>query len=169
MFTPNLNFPAFMLCFTWFTIDHNYWVLYFRRQIRATCRSRRLGARNHGLCKVRTIRPDLPTRQLCVRTERRWQQLGQGSLHRGCWTRRLRPWRSQKGSWELWLSPGIPADPLPRWRYRLWHGHTSHLQDPWGIPRQNHEHILSCTITKGNYCYMYSRVQTLYFYLNTFS
>ena len=43
----------------------------------------------------------------------------------------------------------IPADPLTGWRHWLRHGHPPHLQDPRGIPRQNHEHLLRCALPQG--------------------
>ena len=43
----------------------------------------RPGARHHGLRQVRPLRPDLPAGQLRIRSVRSWEQLGQGTLHRG--------------------------------------------------------------------------------------
>merc|ERR1711971_920911 len=43
----------------------------------------------------------------------------------------------------------LPADPLPGRRHRLWDGNTPHLKDQRRVSRQNHEHILSCSFTKG--------------------
>ena len=94
-----------------------------RWQIRPTCHPGWSWTRHHGFRPVRTIRTNLPSGQLRLRTEWSRKQLGQRSLHRGRWTRRLRPWRCQKGVWELWLSPGIPADPLPGWGYRVRYGY----------------------------------------------
>lgn len=78
-----------------------------RWQICSPCYPGGPGARYHGLSQVRTLRPDLQARQLCFRSERCWQQLGKGPLHRGCWARRLSAWCRQERGWELRLLTGI--------------------------------------------------------------
>lgn len=110
----------------------------------------RSGAWHHGLGEGWSLRTDLPTRQLCLRPERSREQLGQGSLHGGCRVGGLGTGCGQEGSRELWLSPGIPADPLPGWRHWIWHGNPPHQQNPRGVPRPNHEHILCRPISQGN-------------------
>ena len=54
-----------------------------RRQICSPCCPGRLGARHHGLRAIWPLRPDFPSRQFCVWSVWCWQQLGQGTLHRG--------------------------------------------------------------------------------------
>ena len=124
-------------------------IIFSRWQICAPCRTGGSGAWYHGLREIRTLRTDLPTRQLCVRSERCRQQLGQGPLHRGRWARRLCARCGPQGGRGLWLSAGLPADPLSGWWHRLRYGHPAHQQDPWGVPRQDHEHILRRTIPQG--------------------
>ena len=36
-----------------------------------------------------------------------------------------------------------------RWRNRFRYGHLAHLQDPWGVPWQDHEHLLGGALPKG--------------------
>ena len=121
-----------------------------RWKVRSPRHPSRPGAWYHGLCPIRSIRADLPARQLRLRTEWRRKQLGERSLHGGSRVGRLRPGCSAQGGRELWLSPGIPVDPLPRRRHWIGHGHAPHQQDPWGVSRPNHEHILRRSIAKGN-------------------
>ena len=63
-------------------------------------------ARHHGQREVRTLWSDLQTRQLCVWSIWSWQQLGQGSLYRGCRVGGQCPRCCQKRGWKLWLSSG---------------------------------------------------------------
>ena len=72
-----------------------------------------------------------------------------------CRARRLCPRCRPKRIRILRLPSGFPDDPLSwRW-YRLRHGNPSYLKDPWGIPRQNHEHLLSRPISQslGHRCW----------------
>lgn len=61
-----------------------YWLyvmvcfVFIRRKVRTPGRTRRSWARYHGLRQVGPIWSDLPSRQLRVRPEWGWQQLGQG-------------------------------------------------------------------------------------------
>ena len=120
-----------------------------RWQVCAACRIGRPRAWHDGLRSFRSIRTDLPTGQLCVRPERCRQQLGEGTLHRGSRAGRQCPRRRPQGGRELRLSTRLPTDTLARWRHRLRHGDASHQQDPRGVPRQDHEHILGRAIAKG--------------------
>ena len=83
-----------------------------------------------------------------------------GTLHRGSWARRLSTWCSKEGVRVMWLSSGIPAHTLTRWWYRIRYGNSAHLQNQRGVPRQNHEHILSCAIPQGVYSFPMQFIHT---------
>ena len=40
---------------------------------------------------------------------------------------------------------------LSWWWNWIWHGHPPYQQDKRGVSRQDHEHLLCCTFTKGRY------------------
>ena len=118
-------------------------------QICSPRRPRRSRAGNDGFRPIRSIRPDLPTRQLRLRPIWRRKQLGQGSLHRRSRARRLRSRRCPKRSRILRLPSRIPADSLARWRNWLRYGNSSHLKNSRRVPRQNHEHLLCRSLPQG--------------------
>ncbi len=65
------------------------------------------------------------------------------------WAGRLSPWCGEDWGWRLRLSSGIPADPLPwRWNW-IRYGHPSDFQNQRGISWQNHEYLLSCSISES--------------------
>ena len=60
------------------------------RQVGAQVHPSRPRARNDGLGPFGPLRAAVQAGQLRFRTERGWEQLGQGALHRGCRDRRRR-------------------------------------------------------------------------------
>ena len=48
-------------------------------------------------------------------------------------------------------SLGFPTDTLSWWWNWIWYGNTPHLQDQRRVSRQNHEHLLCCSLSQGNY------------------
>lgn len=52
---------------------------------------------------------------------------------------------------ETIFDTGIPTCSFLGRRYRIWYGNPAHFQDPRGIPRPHHEHILSCSLSQSNY------------------
>ena len=86
-----------------------------RRQVRASGGPGGPLAGHDGLGPLRSVRPDLPSRQLRVRSVGRRQQLGEGSLHGGRRARGLGTGRGAQGVGELRLPAGLPDDTLARW------------------------------------------------------
>ena len=135
-------------------------LIYSRRQICSPRMLGRLGTWNDGLCPIGSVRTNLSTRQFRIWPIWRRQQLGQRSLHRGRRVGRLGLGRRQERVGVVRLPSRIPIDALLGRRHRQRHGHPPHLQNQGGIPRQNHEHLLRRTLTKGQFRRLEQEVAT---------
>jgi len=119
------------------------------RQVRPPRRLGRFGARHYGLCAFWAIRTTFPTGQLCIRSERSRQQLGQRSLHRGRRAGWLCFGRGAQRSRKLRLPARFPVDSLIGRRNWLRHGNTAHFQNPRRIPWSYHEHLFRGAVTQS--------------------